>query len=374
MTIGIDLRVLSRGSQTGVQQYLVNLLPRLFNIDSNISYKLFYNGFKKRPLSYHWLRLPNVQLKAFKLPNRFLDLSSRLLGGPKLDKLIAGADVYFIPHFLVTKTFCPKAVTFHDLSFEYYPEFFSARRRLWHKSVNPKKVAQEAERIIAVSESTRQDLVNLYKIKPEKIKVIYSGVGEEFRQLPITRKKYNLPKKFILYFGVLEPRKNLVGLIKAFEIFRTKNNRLSEYKLVIAGAEGWLFKKIYQTAKESKFSQDIIFTGFIKEKDKPALYNLASLFVYPSFFEGFGFPPLEAMACGVPVITSNNSSLPEVVGDAGLMVNAADPDELAWVMAEVLSDEELRNELTRRGLKRAKEFSWRKCAKKTLRVLLDTAS
>ena len=274
--------------------------------------------------------------------------------------------MYFNPHFFVAPLTnkCKKVITFHDLSFEHYPEFFSWRKRGWQKILmNTKQEARKADKIIAVSQSTKNDLVNLYGLDSEKIEVIYSGVGEQFRPLEI-KKRYNLPEKFILYFGTIEPRKNLIGLIKAFESLKDKN-----VKLVMAGANGWLYQDILKTAFKSKRKKDIFFTGFVQEKDKPFLYNLAQAFVYPSFFEGFGFPPLEAMACGVPTIVSINSSLPEVVGDAGLMINPKNIDELAWAIKTVLEDNNLRDRLIKRGLKQSQKFSWSECAKKTLRVL-----
>jgi len=175
-----------------------------------------------------------------------------------------------------------------------------------------------------------------------------------------------IPEKFILYFGTIEPRKNLIGLIKAFELLKDKS-----IKLVIAGTKGWLYQDIFKIASQSKRKKDIIFTGFVKEEDKPYLYNLAQSFVYPSFFEGFGFPPLEAMACGIPTIVSANSSLPEVVGDAALMVNPKNIDELAWAMEESLVNNQLRERLIKKGLTQAQKFSWQRCAQQTLKVLTE---
>jgi glycosyltransferase involved in cell wall biosynthesis len=388
MVIGIDIRVLARGTRTGVEEYTLNLLAHLLGLDQSIQYKLFYNAYQKIELDYSWLKLPNVQLYDFRIPNRFLFVAACYLHQPKIDRLLKGIDVYFNPHFFVAPLSkkCQKVITFHDLSFEHYPEFFSWRKRAWQKFLmNTRQEAREADKIIAVSQSTRDDLVNLYGIKPEKIKVIYSGVGREFQsqkpkaksqnhksKLKSIKIKYNLPEKFILYFGTIEPRKNLIGLIRAFELLNTKyERRNTKYKLVIAGAKGWLYQDILKAAKESKYSQDIIFTGFIEEQDKPALYNLAELFVYPSFFEGFGFPPLEAMAGGVPTIVSHTSSLPEVVGDAAIMIDPYNIDELAWAIEMVLQDKDLRQRLERRGIEQARKFSWQRCAEETLEILKD---
>jgi len=374
MTIGVDIRVLARGTRTGVEEYTINLLSYLLPLEDKIDYRLFYNAYQKASLNYPWLSLSNIKLNDFRIPNRAFFFLARYFNQPKIDNLLGRTEVYFNPHFFVSPVSkkCKKVITFHDLSFEHHPEFFSWRKRLWQNFLmNTKKEAQKADKIITVSQSTKDDLINLYGINPEKIKVIYSGVGEQFRpvndqlKLSLIREKYQLPKKFILYFGTIEPRKNLIGLIRAFEMLRD-NYSIS---LVISGAKGWLYKDIFETANQSKYRNDIFFTGFIEENDKPYLYNLAELFVYPSFFEGFGFPPLEAMACGLPVIVSSGSSLPEVVGQAGLMADVSSVDELSWTMDMVLSDSRLKDQLIGKGFNQAKKFSWAKCARETLDVL-----
>ncbi|NOQ68308.1 glycosyltransferase [Patescibacteria group bacterium] len=379
MIIGIDIRMLARGTRSGVEEYTINLLSNMISLDNNIEYKLFYNGYKKTKLEYDLLKLPNVQLKEFKIPNRLLDASFQFLNYPKIDKMLEKVDVFFSPHIFsssVSKK-CKTITTFHDLSFESYPEFYSTGKNYWHFSMNPRKQAQKADKIIAVSQSTKDDLIKIYGIEPEKIKVIYSGVNSvssiQYSVFSISeiRKKYNLPKKYILYLGTLEPRKNIIGLIKAFEEFK-KSYKLqaTSYKLIIAGSKGWLYEDIFKIVKNSPAKDNIIFTGFIDDKDKAALYSLADLFVYPSFYEGFGFPPLEAMAAGTPVITSNFSSLPEAVGDAAITVNPYNIDELAKAIEMVLSDENLRDILIERGYERVKNFSWEKCAEETLEFIL----
>lgn len=379
MIIGIDIRVLARGTRTGIEEYTLNLLSRLLSIDKNIQYKLFYNAFNKINLNYDWSNLPNVELKKFSYPNRFIfDPVAKFFRMPKIDRLLGGVDVFFAPHFLLTPISknCRKITVFHDLSFEYFPNFFPVRKRFWHEFLNPAQRAKESDGIITVSESTKNDLVKWYKIPEAKIRTIYSGVGEEFKKISLNtetllriKEGYHLPEKFILYFGTIEPRKNLIGLIKAYEIFRDRY-QLNNFKLLIAGSRGWLDKNIFSVANKSVWRQDIIFSGFVRPEDKAYLYNLASLFVYPSFFEGFGFPPLEAMSCGVPVVCSNTSSFPEVVGEAALMVDPYNFGEIAWAMKEILSDRNLTQDLAVKGLERAKKFSWEKCAQETLEFLM----
>jgi len=409
MKIGVDIRILAKGTRTGVENYTINLLSRLlmdksvYPVAAGIKYRLFYNGIRKFKGDYPWLRLSNVKIKILRFPNRIFDLFLRFFRFPKIDKILGGVDLFLSPHFLLTpvsqKT--KTIIVFYDLSFVRFPEFFSFPKLLWHKFVYPKYQAQRADLIVAISESTKKDLINLYGIDPEKIKVIYPGVDEKFRpvnkkdpNLLRVREKYNLPvggAGFILYFGTIEPRKNILGLIKAFEQIKEeknlpllqiqwqgfegivkkeeeKNVDFSELKLVIAGSKGWLYKDVFKKAKESRFSKDINFIGFIDEEDKPYLYNLADVFVYPSFFEGFGLPPLEAMACGVPTIVSNNSSLPEVVGDGAIKVDANNVDELSFAIRKVLENRDLKDYLIGRGLFRAKKFSWNKTAEEFLRI------
>jgi len=412
MTIGIDLRVLAKGRRTGVENYTIELLSHLLPLDKTIKYKFFYSGFRKAKLDYPWLKGRNVKIKKIRIPNRVLDLFLRFLRFPKLDKILgppageAGkVDIFLSPHFLVAplsqKT--KNIIIFYDLSFIRFPEFFSKTKLFWHKFIYPKKQAQKSDLIVSISECTKNDLIELYRVNPEKIKLIYPGVDEKFKpieendsKLLGVAEKYNLPASFILYFGTIEPRKNILGLIKAFEeIKRGKKGKVldvdwlgfegvvktqeksadfSDLKLVIAGTKGWLYKEVFRVAKNSEFRDDIIFTGFIDEEDKPYLYNLASIFVYPSFFEGFGLPPLEAMACGIPTIVSNRSSLPEVVGTGAIMLDPHNLDELVFAIKEVLNNEDLRELLIKRGVERAKLFNWDKTAKQILNSAYAEAS
>lgn len=376
MKIGFDLRVLASGSQTGVQQYASGLLGALLKDDTQNEYKFFYNGRKKVELNNSWINKKKTKLYSFNQSNRLLDGSLAFFKKPCLDEKIEGVDVYFAPHFLrVATKKALKVLTFHDLSFCYHPEFFSTKHKIWHWSANPQKRAREADQIVAVSESTKNDLVNIYGIDDEKIEVIYSGIEDSFfdfksssDEILAVRKKYRLPPKFILFFGTIEPRKNLIGLIEAFEILK-KDGKFKDVHLVLAGSFGWLYSDILKRARKSKFAEFIKFTGFVQNIDKKNLYSLAELFVYPSFFEGFGFPPLEAMACGVPVICSNKTSLPEVVGDAAVMIDPYVQSELAEVIKLLLSQPDFSKQLVQKGIARAGQFRWQNTAKQFLKML-----
>lgn len=379
-TIGIDIRMLSRGSKTGIEEYTCELLQNMLGIDKGINFKLFYNGWKKDKLNYEWLRLSNVKLYESEIPNRLLDISSRFFGLPKIDRLLSGTDRFFSPHIFLSGVSpqCEKIITFHDLSFEIYPEFYSSQKNFWHFIMDPRGQAERADKIIAVSNSTKQDLVEIYGIDPKKIRVICSGLSRQAgretdsSEKELVRRKYGLPEDYILYLGTLEPRKNIISLLKAFE----KIKRSADLKdpipgLVIAGAKGWLYDDIFRITQDFYSKNDVTFTGFVEEKDKPALYGMAKIFVYPSFYEGFGFPPLEAMAQKVPVITSDISSIPEAVENAAILINPSDPDEIRQALEMVLADSNFSRKLSGLGAERAKVFDWKKCAEETLDFIVS---
>ncbi|MFA6160210.1 MAG: glycosyltransferase family 1 protein [Parcubacteria group bacterium] len=389
MKICIDIRCLAEGRRTGVEEYTRYLLGHLFSIDPKNEYVLFLNSWKKTKGNLSWLeKYPNVKVKKFNFPNKLLNLMFWYFGWPKIDRLVGGpasthgdasstrggVDLVFSPNIIFGNVSArtKSVITIHDLSFFRHSEYFSWKRKWWHIFINPKKICQTANKIIVVSNSTKNDLVGLYKIKPEKIIVIPSAVADNFcvinrnnGKLIKVKEKYNLPYKFILFFGTIEPRKNIVGLIRAFNLLQKQS---SEYKLVIAGEKGWMNEEINDEIANSPFREKIQIINCVPDEDKVYLYNLASLFVYPSFFEGFGFPPLEAMKCGVPVIVSNNSSLPEIVGDAGILIDPDKPDEIFLAMKEVLENSKLRNILIAKGLEKSREFDWKKTAQKTLKV------
>jgi glycosyltransferase involved in cell wall biosynthesis len=277
-------------------------------------------------------------------------------------------DTYHFAPFLFLKKF-KKVITVYDITPILYPETHKISRIFMHKYFfSP--ILKSSDKIISISENTKRDIIKHFKIPEDKIKVIPLAANENFRKLDENetskiKSKYNINFPFILYVGTLEPRKNIPNLLNAF--YKIKKQGIA-HKLVIAGGKGWKYKEIFETIEKLNLQNDVIFTGYVPDEDLPGLYNAADLFVYPSLYEGFGLPPLEAMQCGTPVITSNTSSLPEVVGDAGIMVNPHDIGELANKMYEVLTNKDLRKELSKKGIERAKLFSWKKCAEETLKV------
>ncbi|MFA6296657.1 MAG: glycosyltransferase family 1 protein [Patescibacteria group bacterium] len=390
MIIGIDIRSLMEGKRSGVQQYLINLMRNLFVIDSKNQYKLFCNAYKKNSLDVsEFEKFPNVKVCKFNYPNKVLNTSFWLLKYPKIDSLIKDLDIFFAPNILFSAISpnCKFVTTIHDLSFDYFRRFYSMKRRFWHNIVGPKKKIKKSDAVICVSESTANDLINKYGVSKDKVHVVYSGIENrqqetENRKLDI-KNKYNLSDNFVLFLGAMEPRKNIVGLIEAFELLKKQENnktkKQTDYKLqitnnfqnlklVVAGSSGWLEKRVNKIYEQSKFKNDIMFLGYVDEKDKSALYSLAKLFVYPSFYEGFGFPPLEAMACNCPVVTSNVGSLSEVCEKAAILVDPYNVNEIFEAMKQGLSDEKLRKYLIAEGQKQVVKFNWQNCARETLKV------
>lgn len=379
MRIGIDIRCLSDGKRTGVEEYTINLLENLFELDKKNQYVLFSNSYRDSHFDARiFSQYKNVSVKKFNYPNKLLNFLFWYLRWPNVDKMLGGVDVFFMPNinFIALSEKVKLVLTIHDLSFEIFPETFSFKRRAWHSFINPRSLCRRADQIIAVSDSTKDDIVLRYGISEQKVKRIYNGVADDMEQLDrndpkliAVKEMYHLPFNFIFYLGTVEPRKNIPAVVRAYDQLRSLNNpQLDKYKLVIAGGKGWKVKDILDTMRNAKFTQDIIFTSCITNEDKAAVYTLASLFVYPSFFEGFGIPVLEAMRCGVPVITSNCSSLPEVVDQGGIMIDPDKPDELYLAMKEVLLDREFHGQLSQKGLRQAIRFNWRTAGRETLEI------
>lgn len=373
MRIGVDARVLLRDLYSGIGEYTLRLLHAMAEQGSKHEFHLWVNSFKEPRTPWHETLPANCTLHITRFPNKILTARHRIFGTPLCNALVGGADVWWSPHFLPAPVSCPKVLTVHDLSFLYYPEMFDARRRFWHWMVAPRTQAQSADKVIAVSQSTADDIHEKWHIAPERIATIYSGLGREFSpqnddERTRVRRAYHLPARFILSLGAREPRKNIAGLVRAYAHFRTlwQGERIG---LVLAGSGGWQEHETLRVIRHSSYAADIRTIGFVASQDKPALYAAADCFVYPSFFEGFGFPPLEAMACGTPVIVSHTSSLPEIVQDAGILVDPLRLDEVANAIDAVFSDPSLRADLCAKGLEQAKKFSWGKTAHDTLHTL-----
>ncbi len=390
MNIAVDIRSLADPKRSGVGEYVLNLLDNIFAIDRDNRYYLFYNSSKDIRSGLPKWDYPNVNWAGFRYPRKAFNLSLRFFGYPEIDKLIekrfnVELDLFFMPNifFCTLSDNIKRAITIHDLSFERFPEFFSLKRQVWHKLVAPGRLCREADKIIAVSASTARDLGKIYRIEKEKIEVVHNGI-----HLPDPGSPFSPPAKggYALFLATLEPRKNVEGLIRAFDLLRDMisarkwerigqgnirlNNALPEdLRLVIAGGRGWKDKGIFRAARRSRYADKIIFADYVSAEEKFSFYRGARVFIFPSFYEGFGFPPLEAMAAGTPVVCGVNSSLGEICGQAALLADPHNSRDIAEAAFAVLADKELAGELSRKGLRQAEKFSWLSAAERTLAIL-----
>jgi len=282
-------------------------------------------------------------------------------------------DVLFVPaHVLPIVHPRRSVVTIHDLGYLHYPEAHRLLDRLY-LDLSTRYNARAATHLIADSLATKRDLVERYGTNPDKVTVVYPSYDKATFQpvkvkeaIETVKARYGIAGDYILFVGTLQPRKNLIRLINAFSNLQSP---ISNLQLVIAGKKGWLYQEIFRRVEELGLERKVVFTGYVPEGDLPALLSGARLFVFPSLYEGFGLPVLEAMACGTPVVCSNASSLPEVAGDAAMLVDPLDVEGMAAAIERVLGDKELRAELIERGFEQARKFSWERCAREILNVL-----
>jgi glycosyltransferase involved in cell wall biosynthesis len=280
----------------------------------------------------------------------------------------------FIPPLYTT---VPTVITVHDLAFLHWPHFLTKDSAAYYGQID--RAVRHAQHIIVPSESTKQDLTAMLGVPPIKISVIYEAADPLFVPLPIAEtraevmEKYNLPESFILFVGTIEPRKNVDGLIRAFHHLRNKYG-VNDTALVIAGGGGWLYEETLELIHQLNLDQSVFLVGRVVDEELHKLYVSARCHVHAAHYEGFGLPPLEAMACGTPTIVSNVSSLPEVVGDAALLVNPSNWEEIAVAIHRLLTDDQLYAELRAKGLQRARYFNWESAARRTMEVYKLVAS
>ncbi len=360
--IGLNAQLLS-GQQSyraaGIHRAIRGLLEHLPGADTRFTYTVFTGSQAS---------IENCELSVYRTGLPTANPYARIFWEQCLQPVIArrqGIDLLHMMAYVspVVAT-TPTVVTVHDLSFLRSPERFRPANRTY-LSLFTGLSCQRARRVIAVSEHTKQDVMKVYGLPPEKVDVVYSGLDPHFaRPAPEAiadfRRAHGLPEKFILYLGTIEPRKNLSTLIRAYAKVRPAG-----VKLVCAGGRGWMVEDVFQTVEELRISREVIFPGFVPSEDLPFWYSAAQLFVYPSSYEGFGLPVIEALACGAPTITTDASSLPEAAGDAALLVPPDDIAALAETISRVLADSNLQSELAARGPAQAAKFTWQDCARDT---------
>jgi len=370
MIIGIDIRVIGKKC-TGDEVYFFNLVKNLAAIDKANKYFLFTDRDQEKDsdLAREIEKLElgsNFKIIFLNSPNRFWWNLWALPNYLRQNPVDIFHTQYIAPFWL------PKNIklvlTIHDISFNFFPKYIKKSDLFFLKTLLPRSI-RRANKIITVSQSEQEQIINFYKIQPEKIDFVYNGVdyenfAKEFseEEKEKVRQKYNLPQKFLLYIGTFQPRKNIPVLIEAIKSL--------DIKLILAGNRNArnFDKKINEVIEKNNFQNKVIFPGWIDEEDKPALLQIADCFVFPSLYEGFGIPIVEAMAAGTPVISSNKTSLPEVGKDGALFCDPKNTDEFSKRIYQAIADENLKADIIKRGSEIAKLYSWQKTAEKTLNM------
>ena len=364
MRIAIDAH--SAGTQlAGNATYITSMIEALAKIDQENEYNVFvtkrsaYEQYKDRWPNFNVRRtLPHTPL--IRIP---ITLTAELARNP--------VDILFVQYTAPPFVRCKVVTAIHDISYEHLPETFNRRSRFQMK-LTIRYTAKRAAHILAPSEYSRQDIIDTYEIPADRISTIPLAAPEFYRpitdqnELERVRQKYGVGDSYILGVGSIQPRKNLVRLMEAYALLLIKKPEIPP--LVLAGRKAWLSDETLEATAFRKIKHKVIFTGYVPDEDLPSLYSAATCFIYPSFFEGFGLPPLEAMKCGTPVITGKLTSLPEVVGDAGLLVDPYSVEDIADKLDKMLGDPKLRGDLRDRGFRRAEEFSWERTARQTLDI------
>ncbi|MFA6953002.1 MAG: glycosyltransferase family 1 protein [Patescibacteria group bacterium] len=377
MKIGIDCRTIlnpESGERAGVGHYVEGLVMALVKHYPKEQFVLYFD-YRMRDVNVY--KAPNVKIKHFPFSQygRFLSFGySHMLISAYLLK--EGLDVLHVPAGVVPITYPKKVVyTVHDFAIFRHPEWFPSS--FISRSVLVPQSLRKADRIIAVSRSTAKDLKQLFNIKSEKIDVVYNGYDVD--KIPLKRcnqeilEKFKLPKKYFVFVGTLEPRKNIINLMRAFKQFLESNPDKKDVILAVCGQAGYHAEEIMQEMLDLGLKRSIRYLGYITHNEKIELIKHSAAFVFPSFYEGFGLPVLEALALGAPTIASKVSSMPEIAGKAAIYIDPKDINEIAKAMKDVLVKPNLANKLKELGKKQAQQFSWENCARETMKVYQKTA-
>jgi len=363
--IGIDASRAFIEKRTGIEEYSYQIIRHLRNKLDSAQVVLYIRGEQESVIRKQGFILPkNWKVRIIRFPYLWTQL------GLSLELLFHPVDILFIPAHVVPAIH-PKntVVTIHGLEYEFFPEGYSFWARLYMRW-SIKLSCRWAKKIIAVSKNTKKDLINMYKVPESKIEVIYEGTDlvqtSKFKVQSFIS-KLKVEKPYLLFIGRLEKRKNIEGILETYKILKEKYK--IPHKLILAGKPGYGHENIMYKASCIKDKKDIIIPGFIKDEEKLELIKNADVFLFPTLYEGFGLPILEAQVLGVPVVTSNISSLPEVGGDSVVYVNSHKPEEIAKATFKLIQDKDLREDMVKKGYENIKRFSWEKCADEISEVL-----
>lgn len=382
LRIGIDYTAAVRQG-AGIGRYTRNLIRAVAECDRRNRYVLLVaGGWGNGDGLGSWPE--NFRVRSLPFSDRWMHLLWQRLRLPMPVQCFAGPlHLFHSPDFVLPPTGrAPAVLTVHDLSFLRVPQFFVAGFRDYLEGAVSRAVKRAAH-ILVDSESTRNDLVELMAVDADRMTVVYPGIEARFcpirdrELLESVRTRYGLPARFLLGLGTLQPRKNFLGLIAAFGKLigdKAGTSETTDIDLVIAGGPGWMYDETLSSVEQLGLQNRVHFPGFVADEDLPALYTLALVFAFPSWYEGFGLPVLEAMACGTPVVAANNSSFPEVVGNAGLMVEAGDTDALSHALLQMLTEAQLRRHMVTAGIQQARRFAWTSAAEKVVQVYETYAS
>lgn len=370
--VAIDIQNLLN-TKTGVGHYVYELASSLSELKADADFFLFYFS-RNRSLNLPFLNNRARQHRITSQTIRLYGLLWKYLQFPAIDRFLPKVDILHFPNFFIRPFKHGKCVlTIHDLSFIRYPQF-TEPKNLKFLTKQVKMAVHRADKIIADSDFTRNEIIDVYDVTPSNVVTVYPGIRNVFREpvspraIESVRKNYNLEGRFILFVGTIEPRKNLLGLIEGFRIMRESSPHFRDVKLVICGMSGWLFETTLKRMEQPDVADGIVRTGYISDEDLPALYSAAEALALPSWYEGFGFPCVEAMACGVPVLCSKDSSMSEITKDASVLVDPARTESIAEGLIRILSDSESRKNLVTKGKLLAKNYLWERTAKETYEV------
>jgi glycosyltransferase involved in cell wall biosynthesis len=362
MRVGIDARLVYY-SQAGIGQYILHLVNGLAQVDGDNQYVLL----QSRKDDTQILDQPNFRRVSLWTPSHHR--LERYSLNVELVRL--GLDILHSPDFIPPhRPACKSVITVHDLAFLLYPHFLTRESARYYGHID--QAVRWTDHIIAVSESTKRDTIQHLGVPEDKITVVHEAANPIFRPLDKSTARqevldrHGVDGPFVLFVSTIEPRKNVPTLLRA--VWQLMRCYKEDVRLVLAGGRGWLFEEVFSVVEELDLDGRVHFVGRVPSEDLLHLYNAAEMLAHPAFYEGFGLPPLEAMACGLPAIVSNVASLPEVVGDAGFLVDPNDIDELTVAMWRVLNDSTLRDEMREKGLRQAARFSWERAARETMAI------